>query len=395
MLKHPGESTQARTLIALREHPFFSHAALGAESGLAEAAQTVTFPAGALIFEEHAPPDALYLVLGGKVVFTKAIRGNPRRTISVCCEGEFFGEVGVLMNEPRSLSALADGPCTLAVIPGEAVREVLRDVPAPVVALVHSLVRHLHQTTRHYIEDILQQEKLAVVGAMVNSIVHDFKNPFTLISLGAHLLLKQHDDPQTTKICRNIETQVKRMVFMANEVVDFCRGTSVIHREPVNLAELALNFRELNEPIFESSRVRIDIDAEPFVIEAEENKLLRVLQNLVGNAIDSIPAERSGHIRVLLTGRGDEAVLEVSDNGVGIPEEIRDSLFEPFVTMGKTRGTGLGTAIAKSLVEAHGGRIEFQSEVGLGTTFTVRVPREVPVSVQQPSKPTRPAIPTS
>lgn len=379
-------------MIAIREHPFFTNAALGSQSGLAEAARTETYAAGTLIFEEHAPAEALYLVLSGSVVFTKAIPGNPRRTISICREGEFFGEVGVLMEEPRSLSALAQENCTLAAIPGEAVRKLLRDVPTPVDALVQSLVRHLHQTTRHYIEDILEQEKLAVVGSMVNSIVHDFKNPFTLISLGAHLLLKQHDDPQTRKICRNIETQVKRMVFMANEVVDFCRGTAVIHREPVNLAELALNFRELNEPIFESSRVRIDIEAEPFVIEAEENKLLRVLQNLVGNAIDAIPADRSGHILVTLRGNSDEAVIEIADNGLGIPEEIRDTLFEPFVTMGKSRGTGLGTAIVKSLVEAHGGTIDFKSELSWGTTFTLRLPRHAPEPRQTPSPMTAPSF---
>jgi signal transduction histidine kinase len=108
-------------------------------------------------------------------------------------------------------------------------------------------------------------------------------------------------------------------------------------------------------------------------LEAEEGKLLRILENLVGNAIEAVTDGCKIEIRG--TSRDDLVDITISDNAGGIPVEIRDKFFEPFVTHGKKRGTGLGTAIVKSLVEAHGGEIAFECEDGVGTVFTITLPK--------------------
>jgi signal transduction histidine kinase len=97
------------------------------------------------------------------------------------------------------------------------------------------------------------------------------------------------------------------------------------------------------------------------------------LQNLVGNAIEAFN-NCGGQIEIVVSSNDRWADIRIIDNGPGIPEAIRDRLFEPFVTHGKRGGTGLGTAIAKSIIDAHNGTIRFNSNLGEGTTFYLRFP---------------------
>jgi len=365
----------------LEEHPFFREAPLENVIELSRSAEVIDFAEGEVIFEEGGESDSLYLVLEGRVGFTKSIPGNPRRSISYSGPGDFFGEVGLFTGESRSLAAVAFSQVRLARIPMASLVDFIRSTRGPIEQILQSVVNHLHHTTRHYVEDILRQEKLAVVGSMVNSIIHDFKNPFTLISLGSQLLRRTHDDPQTQRVCANIEQQVDRMVEMASEIAEYCRGKQELKPQLLNVREVVRRFRELNEPYFQNDRVAIHIHCDDVEIEAEESKLLRILQNLVGNAIDAIPDEDTGLVEIRLKADipANALHVRVADNGGGIPEEIRENFFEPFVTFGKSRGTGLGSAIVKSLVDAHGGTIAFSSEVGQGTTFDITLPLRQPL----------------
>jgi len=161
---------------------------------------------------------------------------------------------------------------------------------------------------------------------------------------------------------------------MAEELNGFSKGHHDLKVTQVDLHGLFERFKELNFPFFQDENVKIEIEVPNLEIEGEENKLIRVLQNLVGNALDAFE-DRGGVIKV--TGElenDDTLLLIVADNGNGIPEEIQHHFFEAFVTFGKSKGTGLGSAIVKSIVEAHGGSIEFETETGKGTKFFVRLP---------------------
>jgi signal transduction histidine kinase len=103
-------------------------------------------------------------------------------------------------------------------------------------------------------------------------------------------------------------------------------------------------------------------------------KLHRVLQNLAHNALDAVGRRPNPRVSVEAECREGWITWRVADNGEGIPEEIRDRFFEPFVSHGKGGGTGLGTAIVKSIVEAHGGRVSFETRDGHGTTLIVELP---------------------
>lgn len=361
----------------LEEHPFFNEVPGQRVRDLIRFAREMRFKPDEVIFEEGSDSDALYLVLDGRVTFVKQLKISQERSISFAESGGFFGEIGLFTGHPRALGAIA-GPngATLARIDKGNLVEFINQTPGPIEKILQSIISHLDHTTRHYVEDMLQQEKMAVVGSMVSTIIHDFKNPFTLISLSAQILASRHPDPETLKFCQSIESQIQRMVEMANEISEYSRGEQRLNLSKVNLPDLMDRFRELNEPFFQQRSVTLSVAVDPVIIEAEEAKLLRVFQNLVGNAMDAVEDVKGAKVNISLRSIDSETVeIAVADNGKGIPPEIKDSFFEPFVTHGKSRGTGLGTAIVKSIVKAHSGAISFDSSSERGTTILIRLPK--------------------
>lgn len=356
-------------------HPFFAKVSSEELNRLLAASEVVEFADHAIIFEEGATSDALYLILEGRVSFRKKLPSGHLLTVSLSEAGGYFGEIGVLSEEQRSLQAESYGPSRLLKISGDALKRYLENMPGPMEKLLQSVIRHLHQTTRHYVEDMLHQEKMAVAGSMMNTIIHDFKNPFCLISLSAQLLRQRHPDKETERLCFNIEQQVDRMVEMASELADFSRGQHQLRPEPVLLSEILEEFQTLNFPFFENERIQVKAALPPVRILGEKAKLFRVFQNLIGNAIEAI-GDNQGRVEVNGTVRSEDGLVEITiaDNGSGIPEAIRGRFFEPFVTFGKSGGTGLGSAIVKSIIDAHNGEIRFETETGKGTTFFLTLP---------------------
>ena len=320
------------------EHPFFREFGGQELENLKRVTELASFESGQQIFEEGSASDALFLVLDGEIAFVKHLESGRDQVISRAEPGQFFGEVGVLTGDARSLTAIANAPTRVAKVPKGALLDFIRNTPGPVDLILQSIVGHLHHTTRHYIDDMLRTEKMAVVGAMMNTIIHDFKNPFTLISLGAQVIMQRHKDNKTQQICRNIEDQIRRMVDMANEIADYSRGQQSMEFAKVNLKQLFKRFKDLNYPYFQKDAIEFEMEAENLTIEAEERKLIRVLQNLVSNAIDSFE-DRGGSVAIIARKKGDGVEIIVRDNGTGVPEEIRDKLFEPFITFGKSSGT--------------------------------------------------------
>jgi signal transduction histidine kinase len=362
--------------MVIEQHPFFKKVSSDQLTGLVKASEVLVYPRAAVVFEENAPSDSIYLILKGQVIFRKRLPTGHRLTVSMSEPGSYFGEIGVLTEEPRSLEAEAQEGTELVRVPKIALLRYLDEMPGPAESLLQSVIRHLHQTTRHYVEDMVHQEKMAVVGTMMNTIIHDFKNPFCLISLSAQLLRQRHADAQSFRLCRNIEEQVERMVGMAADLTEFSRGEYRLNPVPLDLHALLEEFRALNSPFFETENVTVTVNVPPVRVKGEKTKLIRVFQNLIGNAIEAIGDEATGRIDITSGKSPDRrfVVIQVRDNGPGIPLVIRDRFFEPFVTHGKSEGTGLGSAIVKSIVDAHGGSIRFDTVTGEGTIFYVSLP---------------------
>ena len=361
----------------LEEHPFIRSISEDRRGAIIAEVEILQLADGAIIFDEDSGPDALFLTLEGNVAFTKEKLDGSLKNVSQSGEGSFFGEVGVFTGEHRALGAVASGPCKVARVPEVTVKKIIEDAE-PVRQILNSVIHHLKSTTDHYMDEVMRTEKLTLVGTMVSSLLHDFKNPFSIISLGSNIIGQRYkDDPKTAKICENIESQIRRMVNMANDLAAFSRGDGQIEVAHVDIEQLFENFRELNTPFFKHQSVALEMNANGASLQGDASKLMRVLQNLISNSIDAIRgADIEGKITVELNQDAKCVTLTLKDNGPGIPEDIRENFFEPFVTRGKNEGTGLGTAIVKSIIEAHRGEIEFETSA-LGTTFTIRLPKKL------------------
>lgn len=379
----------------LSEHSLFSAFHADKSKELIEATLVHDYKPGELIFKQGDPSNCLYIILEGEVVFSKVLEGGKLQEISIAREGEMFGEIGVITGQPRSLSASAQTKAKLAAIPDKEFVDALGgSTSGPIGQIFRGIIKHLKLTTEHYVEDILEKEKMAIVGKMVNALIHDFKNPFSIINMSAQLIAGEHSDDLTQELCHNIEEQINHMLVMASEISEFSKGKQNLTVSPCNLKNLMDRFLELNPLIGKNEQIELEINVPPIEIEAEDIKLLRVFQNLIVNAVDACSpinqdgttnanAKKKSKITVFAKEQDDEVLVTIEDNGLGIPEEIQGIFFKPFVSMGKEKGTGLGTAIAKSIVESHKGSIRFETEADKGTIFYVTLPKTQPADVQR------------
>ncbi len=370
----------------IQDHPFILAFPLENRTTLLKDVKLMQFLPQTLIFEEGDPSDSVCLVLDGTVNFLKKLPDGREQIINTAQTGNFFGEIGVLTEAPRSLKALAQTDLSLAFIPRENFLSVMQvSQNNPIGQIIKGLVQHLHLTTNHYVQDVIQQEKLSLVGSMINSLLHDFKNPFSVITMSAQLLAGEHSDDLTQDLCKTIEDQIGYMLRMASEISEYSQGKKQLTLSAVNLKNLMERFVELNPILCKDNQVQIVIDVPSIELEAEDIKLLRVIQNLISNAVDACKAkikkQAIGDLKnqetVKISAKEDENTVEirVSDTGEGIPDAIKASFFKPFVSYGKANGTGLGAAIVKSIVENHGGSIRFETSPQ-GTTFIILLPKK-------------------
>lgn len=369
------------------QHPLFLGVDRAEVDALAAQATIRTFGDGEVILEEGAQAGSLGLILSGRLRLGKRGRAgtDPFRIVAEALPGEIVGDPCAADGAAHPLRVWAREPSVVALIPPGALRRHREESHPMTRRLGEMLQKRLGDVAARYAEDSAGQERLVTLGTMVSSVSHDLRTPLTLINLNSQLIetVSSTADPALTallaKHCRNIEAQVERMMGMLEEVNDFAHGRACDDYTRIDLLELFETFRFLNSPYWESSGVAVEFRGTGTFVEAEPRKLLRVLQNLVGNAVDAMEGRPDARI-TLEAGRLDpaHAFIRVEDNGPGIPEKIRENFWDPFVTSGKARGTGLGTAICRTLVESHGGRITFQTETGRGTRFDITLPLRRP-----------------
>jgi signal transduction histidine kinase len=213
-------------------------------------------------------------------------------------------------------------------------------------------------------------------------ISHDLRNPLACIRLAAEGLQERGQragDAKQARFAYLIDASAARMMAMVNQILDFTRlraGAASLDRRPADVLKAATRALDELRPLSEEKRIRMDLAAEgtDFTVLGEESSLVRVVVNLLGNALHFTPA--GGTVCARLIALPDALRLEIEDSGVGIPAEALPWIFEPYRQAHQTRrGTGLGLAVVKGLVEAHGGTVAVRSEVGQGTCFTVALPR--------------------
>lgn len=229
-------------------------------------------------------------------------------------------------------------------------------------------------------EQLMQNEKLSAVGQAIGMVSHDLRGPLGGISSAADLakdFLEEGDKTSLGEMLWCIGESCKLTQNLVQDVIDYSQGKNGVVSE-LTVASLMETVNQLISDFVEEHSVAFETDVDPNIImKGEERKLARIIYNLTKNAIEALhPLDLPGkRVLVRIKGNENKVDFEISDNGPGIPEDLKSKLFTPFATKGKQGGTGLGLAIVKNFVEAHGGEISVDSSVS-GTTFSFQLDRD-------------------
>ncbi len=222
-------------------------------------------------------------------------------------------------------------------------------------------------------EKLSRAEHLASLGEMIASVSHEIKNPLGIIHTTTQLLKKNLKEEKNQKLVNIILEESSRLNNIVTEFLDFARP-----KEPKFTTFNLANFLDDALRIIEGqcSEKHIEIrklynGSEGVLMQADEMLLHRALYNIFINAMQAMP--EGGVLSVGFRRNGSFALIDISDTGCGIPEDIRDKIFRPFFTT-KDKGTGLGLAVVYSVIESHKGEIGVDSTVGKGTTITLKLP---------------------
>jgi two-component system, NtrC family, sensor kinase len=223
--------------------------------------------------------------------------------------------------------------------------------------------------------ELVRAERLATIGKMAAHITHEVRNPLSSIGLNLELLeeeLSEADDGEPKQLLGAIQGEVERLSRIAEQYLAVAREPQLtLSRESVE--DLLRECHAFVKPELERAGLKSNVEVEPNLplVDIDETQLRQALVNLIRNAREALP--KGGHIRLSVSLHDGVLTIDVEDDGPGVPDAVRPSIFDPFYTT-KRHGTGLGLAVTRSIVEAHGGKITCEPRAGGGTRFRISLP---------------------
>jgi nitrogen fixation/metabolism regulation signal transduction histidine kinase len=226
---------------------------------------------------------------------------------------------------------------------------------------------------------LAKSERESAWREMAKQVAHEIKNPLTPMKLSVQQMMRVFDpaDPSSVeklkKVTASIIEQIDALTLIANEFSNFAK-MPLPQETAFDLIPLIANVIEV---FGEESGCVLEMKSalSKAEITADKDQMIRVFNNLIKNAIQSIPSEKSGRILITLSETEGHWFIEIADNGIGIPETEQDRIFVPYFTT-KSTGTGIGLAMIKQIIENHHGSIYFKSKVNKGTTFSIELPKK-------------------
>ncbi len=228
---------------------------------------------------------------------------------------------------------------------------------------------------RQLVEEKERSKNLAAIGQLASTIIHDLKNPISAIIGCAELLgnWEQMSDVQMERIGNIIRNQANRCITMVEELLSVARGEKRFRFEVMPLNEVLSEIASMLELETQRHKVELTTDfAYQGQVRVDRQKLMRVIFNLTNNALDIL--KEGGKINIAT--RAIDAVwmeIAITDDGPGVSSELAKTLFQPFATFGKTKGTGLGLYISREIIRDHGGLIELDSSYQSGARFCIKL----------------------
>lgn len=217
-------------------------------------------------------------------------------------------------------------------------------------------------------------QKMSLLRSMLFSLSHDMKNPLSGISGFIQLIAKKSEDDSIKKYCSIILDSLTQLEDINSDL------RNIIDDKPITFHKLEIPLYScINDTckklsyMYKHEGVDISINTDnDSMVKADAEKLIKAFKNIFRNAKEAMPD--GGKLEIKLRESDSNAVVEIADTGKGIPSHFKNKLFEPFCTYGKENAAGLGLAVAKNIIEKHGGTISFLSILGKGTVFTIHLP---------------------
>lgn len=355
------------------------------------------FKTGEVIFQEDDSPDNFYIVVEGAVEVWKNYFSKPKDLLAVHGPGNFFGEMALIDDLPRSATVVTKETTKLLYIAKKdfdniirrnvsvaysimmSISQIIRNSNESFVANLHKRNLELEKTNKELKEtqdELIKSERLSTVGKFSSMIIHDLKNPISIIKSYAEMIPMNLDDNDKTRKCAsNIAREAERLAHLAGELLDFSRGDLRLNYSVVSVESLVTIV--LNSIGVKTEKKNISIKTEiefkgAIVIDFE--RIQRVLINLLDNACKAM--SKNGHLFIGIHEENDKIYFLIKDNGEGMSEAVMDRMFEPFYSSSAQGGTGLGMLVVQNIIEAHNGELEIKSKPGEGTEVSIYLPKK-------------------
>lgn len=220
-------------------------------------------------------------------------------------------------------------------------------------------------------KQLMQSEKLATLGKLAAGVAHEINNPLTSISLHTQIMLKKTRDENTNGKLKIINKEANRAARIVKGLLEFARQSEP-KLNPVDINTEIEKVLIILDPQLNGIRVTITFEHLPLIM-ADSEQIQQVIMNMLTNSIQSMAAE--GEIIIKTAAKKENIEISITDNGCGIPHDNIGKIFDPFFTTKRQgEGTGLGLSICYGIIKQHNGSIDVKSEVGRGTTFTIKLP---------------------
>ncbi len=223
------------------------------------------------------------------------------------------------------------------------------------------------------VEKLLHGERISSLGKMANFLIQDIKKPILVSKRYADHLKEKDLPPDVKQVLEMMTDQLNHVADLVQTTSNYSEGTSGLRTVPSSINDVLNDYiNRLDSYVrTRNSQITKEFDAD-VTVKIDQKEFFQSFHHIIKNACDAMP--EGGTIFVKTVVNESSVQVMIKDNGLGIPESLREKIFEPFMTYGKKEGTGLGLSITKKIIEDHGGTIKVESQLGEGTTIIIGLP---------------------
>jgi len=352
------------------------------------------YDADQIVFSEGAKADKFYMILEGSVEVWKEYDKSGQYLLSVNYKGFTFGEMALIDNFYRSATVVAKKSTKLLFINQSDFNQIIQKNSSIAISILKAVSSILRKSTGNYVEtiwakkqllktakdelkktqeELLRAERLSVLGKFSSRILHDIRNPLSIIRGYAEIIIQDVKEKNIENL-NKIVAETDRLNDLASELLDYSKGEISLNICKIDIEILLLKIVDNLTSSFKSRNIKIVTqNSISDHIKMDDKRMFRVFSNLAANAYKAMP---DGGIFTITALENNKFVMfDISDTGIGMTKEVKGKIFEQFFSNFTEQGTGLGMSIIKSIIKAHNGSITVTSKVNVGTQFKIIIPK--------------------